>query len=111
MGLGEVRGGRKVGKREVDGITLLAHGPLSRLDLVAGSGGVTIGNLTAQAQLAGERQVLRNSQADIGEVAVSVSGKRPRTSDTEVLHRDLRIWQSGYLRGNLCGSHPAVARR
>jgi hypothetical protein len=67
-------------------------------------------NLAPQSQLSGVRNILRNAEADVGEVAVGVTREGPRAANTQVLQRELRVGQRRDLRGNLLGGLPALPR-
>jgi hypothetical protein len=70
----------------------------------------TFGDLPSEAQFPWVGKILGDTQTDIGEFAVRVSGKGPRASDAEVLHRELRIGPGRNLRWNLLGRLPSLPR-
>ena len=71
---------------------------------------VLFGNFAFQPQLSGERKVLGETQPDVSEIAVRVSGKGARAADAELLHHDFGVRERGDLRRDFARRVPAVAR-
>src|SRR5712664_115268 len=101
---GEVR------ELEIRALQLSEDGAAHGLDLLLRNIRVASRNLTPQAQLTRIRNVLRNTETEVSEVAVRVSGERPRAADTQMLQGELRIGQSGDLRWHLFRRLPASPR-
>lgn len=73
--------------------------------------GVLLGFRLLQAELAGPRNILRDAEAGVVEVASLIARKWLRTSNREMLERDLRIGQRRGLDRHLRLSLPMAARR
>ena len=65
-----------------------------------GDVGLALRDFTLEAQLARIGNVLRASQANVGEVAVGVTGERSRTSDINLLKLQHRVGKRSDLRGH-----------
>src|SRR6266702_6736781 len=59
---------------------------------------IAFGDLSSQPQLPWVGKFLRRSDADVGEVAVCVSGKRLRTANAKLLVSEFWIRKCGHLR-------------
>ena len=70
--------------------------------------GLAAGNFRPQFSFAGIRNLLRDTKAEIGEVAVRISGKGARTADRYVLQHHLRIRQCGGAFGRMTGGFPGM---
>src|SRR6266550_2558039 len=102
---------RKIHELEIRALELSEDGPADGFDLLLRNIRVAFRNLTLQAQLAGVWNVLRDAEADVGEVAVGIAGEGARAANTDVLQIELRVGQRRDLRRNLLGRLPALPRR
>src|ERR1700738_2343664 len=68
-------------------------------------------NLALQAQLAWIRNVLRDTDADVREGAVRISGERSRAADAHMLQIELWVGERRDLRRHLLCRQPALPRR
>ena len=80
-----------VGKLEVGGLKFVDHRTPNRFVAFALGSGASLGHLTTQPELPRIGQVLRDPQAEVGEVTVGESGEGPRAPDTKLLDGNLRI--------------------
>ncbi len=80
-----------VSEHEIRGLHLFNHRPPNRLIMLARNGDVPFCHLAAQAQLSRIRKVLRDSESDVSEIAIRISGERTRAADRELLHHDFRV--------------------
>ena len=101
----------QVGQLEIGRLEFRQDGAAHGLDLLLRNIRFALGDLTLQAQLAGIRNFLRNTESEVGKVAVRVTGERARTTDAQMLQSELRIGQSGDLGRHLLGRLPALPRR
>src|SRR5580692_7683020 len=102
---------RQVGQLEIRSFEFCENAAAHRLDLLLRNIGFAPRNLTFQAQLARIWNVLRNTQADVGEFAVGVASKRTRAANAEMLQRELRVWERRDLCRNLLCCFEAMPRR
>ena len=102
---------RVIEQLEVDLLDLFLDLALRSFVAMLGEFGVLFRLGLLQAELAGTRNILRDAEASVVEVAALIAGERLRTSDREMLHRNLRIRQRRRLDRDLRLSLPVAPRR
>src|SRR2546421_2872478 len=96
---------------EIEALEFSEDGAAHGLDLLLRNIRVAFRNLALQAQLAWIRNILRNTEAKVGEVAVGIAGEGARAADADMLQIELRVGQRGNLRRYLFRGLPALPRR
>src|SRR6266404_1465926 len=102
---GEVR------ELEIRALQLSEDGAAHGLDLLLRNIRVASRNLTLQAQLAWVWNILRNTKAKVGEVAVRVASEGARTAHADMLQIELRVGQRRDLCRHLFRRLPTLPRR
>src|SRR6266699_2614017 len=71
---------------------------------------ISLRHLPSEAQFSRIWKILRDAETEVREVAVRIPRERPRTSDVDLLRRELRIGKRRDLRRNLLRRFPFVPR-
>ena len=71
---------------KVSFLHLLKNGAPDGFELLPADRGILLGGFALELQLSRIRQVLRDPESDVGEIAVAESGKRSRTANRNVLN-------------------------
>src|SRR6202023_3057841 len=95
---------------EIDTLELSEDGTAHGFDLLLRNIRFAFCNFTLQTQLARIRNVLRDPEAKIGEVAVCISSERSGAPHTDLLQIELRVGQCRDLCWNLLGRLPGLPR-
>jgi len=64
--------------------------------------GIAIRHSATQLELSWIRQLLRSANANVGKIAIRITGEGTRTADAELLQRELGVRKSRHLRRNKC---------
>src|SRR5581483_6466698 len=83
------------GQLEVDGLDLLEDVSADCFIALLERFGILFRDFAAQAKLPRIRNVLRDTKADVGKIAVGKSREGPRAAHVELLQHDLRVGQRG----------------
>src|SRR5438309_9919247 len=63
---------------------------------------ITVRHRTPQFEFSGIWKLLRNADADVRKIAIRVARKWAGTAHTELLKRELRVWQRRHLGSTKC---------